>query len=71
VNGWVPLSAAATAAGRSRRTVQTWVRRGVVAGACRLSDRAAMVWLPDLMAATWRAERRGAERGCLTDRAAS
>jgi phage terminase Nu1 subunit (DNA packaging protein) len=29
-NPWVPVQFAAHVAGRSRRTVQTWARRGVV-----------------------------------------
>lgn len=60
MNTWMPLTEAATASGRSRRTLQTWVRRGIVAGACRLSDGTAMVWLPHVIDATWNAERRDA-----------
>lgn len=30
VNPWVPVPFAAHLAGRSRRTVQTWARRGVI-----------------------------------------
>ena len=62
MNGWVRLTDAARAAGRSRRTVQTWVRRGVVSGACRLTDRAALVWLPHVIDATWNAERRDTDQ---------
>jgi hypothetical protein len=60
MTGWVRLVDAAAAAGRSRRTLQTWVRRGTVRGCCRLSDHAAMVWLPDVMDATWKSDRRAA-----------
>lgn len=60
MNAWLPLVDAARVSGRSRRTLQTWVRRGVVAGACRLSDGAAMVWLPHVIDATWSAKRRAA-----------
>lgn len=64
MNGWVPLSLAASAARRPRATLRTWVRRGRVSAACRL-DGTLVVWWPDVFDATCDAPYRAARRRVL------
>jgi len=48
MNGWVPAKLAADVARLPYRTVQTWARRRHIASACRVADRALVVWWPDV-----------------------
>lgn len=58
MKGWVPLTTAAAAARRPPRTLRTWARRGRITAACRLTDRAVIVWWPDVYQATFDTPRR-------------
>lgn len=45
---WVRVPVAAETAQRSVWTLRSWVRRGLVTAACRVLDRAVVVWWPDV-----------------------
>lgn len=45
---WVRVPTAAETAGRPVRTIRSWVNRGHVSAACRVKDRAVLVWWPDV-----------------------
>lgn len=48
IQGWVPLTTAASLSGRSVETVETWAKRGQVTTSCRVEDGRKLVWWPDL-----------------------
>lgn len=58
LQGWVPIADAAKATKRSLKTVESWIHRGLVDVACRLSDRRQVVWWPHVDARARRAPRR-------------
>lgn len=60
LQGWVPVRDAAVAAKRSVETLESWVKRGLVEVACRISDRRHLVWWPDIEARAARAQKRKA-----------
>lgn len=47
-SSWVPIPLAAETTQRSVWTVRSWARRGLVTAACRVVDRAVLVWWPDV-----------------------
>lgn len=47
-SSWVPVPLAAETARLSVRTVRSWANRLQVGSACRLTDRAVVVWWPDV-----------------------
>jgi hypothetical protein len=47
-SSWVPIPLAAETTQRSIWTVRSWARRGLVTAACRVLDRAVLVWWPDV-----------------------
>lgn len=47
-SSWVSVRLAADTARRSVWTVWSWLRRGLVTGACRVEDRMVVVWWPDV-----------------------
>lgn len=55
VEDWVPLVAAARAAGLNVETVEKWAKRNVVATCCPVEGGRKMVWWPDVRARTRRA----------------
>jgi hypothetical protein len=58
MNPWHTITDAALLVARPTHTVRTWVRRGKVPTACRLTDRALVVHLPDLGEYARQAEQR-------------
>lgn len=59
---WVPLQEAVDASRRPAKTLRTWVSRMQVGAACRVRDRALVVWWPDVYERVFSTERRASRR---------
>lgn len=59
---WVPLQEAVDASRRPHKTLRTWMRRGQVLAACRISDRQLVVWWPNVYERVFSTERRASRR---------